>query len=254
MSAAPLRALAGGEVMARFFGTSPPGVLALHGWGRDGTDFIETLRGVAAVAPDLAGFGNSPPPAGVWGAADYARHLEPVLAEMSTPAVVLGHSFGGRVAVCLAAGRPELVAGLVLTGAPLIRTAPPARPRLPYRLLRWANRRGLVSEARMDRLRKRHGSADYRQARGMMRQVLVKVVNESYEDQLDMLSVPIDLVWGQDDTEVPVERARAAYRRLREAGCPVRLEVIPETGHNLPLRRPRILADSVRRMQENTRR
>ena len=120
MTPAPLRALGGGALMARFFGDRPPRVMALHGWGRESADFTEVLDGMAAVALDLPGFGSSPPPDRAWGADDYAVGVIAVLEEMHSPMVVLGHSFGGRVAVCVAARRADLVGGLILTGAPLV--------------------------------------------------------------------------------------------------------------------------------------
>lgn len=252
MRAAPLRALAGGALMARFFGDRPPEVLALHGWGRQSSDFTDALDGMAAVALDLPGFGSSPPPGEVWGAEEYALHILPVMEEMSVPVMVVGHSFGGRVAVCLAARRPDLVTGLVLTGAPLVGAVSTSRPRRAYRLIRWGHRRGLISDERMESLRRRHGSSDYRTARGVMREVLVKVVNESYEEQLDALSLPVHLVWGAQDSEVPVERARQAYRRLRESGCEVWLREVDGAGHDLPLSRPDILRDAILLMLEGS--
>jgi pimeloyl-ACP methyl ester carboxylesterase len=116
---------------------------------------------------------------------------------------VLGHSFGGRVAVCLAARRPELVSGLVLTGVPLLRLAATPRPALTYRLARAANRAGLLSDKRMDKLRDSRGSADYRAATGMMRDILVKSVNETYDTELRAIRCPVRLVWGERDTAAP---------------------------------------------------
>ncbi len=248
MRAAPLRALADGALMARFFGTSTPKVLALHGWGRDSADFTNVLDGISAIAPDLPGFGYSPPPGEVWGAAEYADQLVQLLPEMDPPVVVVGHSFGGRVAVCLATRCPGMISGLVLAGAPLIRVHQAARPQLSYRLIRWGHRWGLVSDERMESIRRRRGSSDYRAARGVMRNVLVKVVHESYEEQLDGLSVPVDLIWGADDREVPVERARLAQRRLRESGCEVRLRTLNGAGHDLPLARPEVLREAIQLM------
>ncbi|NIQ53776.1 MAG: alpha/beta hydrolase, partial [Gemmatimonadetes bacterium] len=57
-------------------------VLALHGWGRDGSDFDRVLAGLDAVALDLPGFGASPAPAVVTGAAGYAAMVAPVLASL----------------------------------------------------------------------------------------------------------------------------------------------------------------------------
>ena len=252
MRAAPLRAVADGALLARFFGDRQPDILALHGWGRDGSDFAAVLDGLPAIAPDLPGFGFSPPPKGTWGAEDYARRLAPVMSELRTPALVVGHSFGGRVAVCLAAQRPDLVRGLLLTGAPLVRTNPPASPHLAYRLARWGHRRGLVSDSLLEALRQRYGSRDYQAARGVMREVLVKVVNESYEQQLEALSPPVDLIWGAQDREVPVDQARVALQLMKAGGCRVNLSVIPGAGHDLPISHPDSLRDPILRMQDAT--
>ena len=88
------------------------------------------------IALDLPGFGRSAPPDAPWGAADYAEAVVPVLDAMTRPVVVVGHSFGGRVAVTLAAERPDDVGALVLTGVPLLhragrRAAPPAPSSAP---------------------------------------------------------------------------------------------------------------------------
>ena len=241
-----LRAYAGGRIFGVASGTGPARVLALHGWGRASKDFAAVLDGLDAVALDLPGFGATPPPPEPWGAAEYAAAIVPVVAELQPPVVVLGHSFGGRVAVHLAADRPELVAGLVLTGAPLLRRpgVTARRPALGYRVGRWLHRRGVLGEARMEVLRQRYGSADYRAASGVMRAVHVRAVNETYEAQLAAVACPVELVWGDDDAEVPLDVAREAARLLPAA----HLEVVPGAGHHTPLTAPAALRDAVRRL------
>ncbi|HMO11870.1 MAG TPA: alpha/beta fold hydrolase, partial [Actinotalea sp.] len=76
-----------------------------------------------------------PPPTG-WGTVEYADHLAEALAGTG-PYVVLGHSFGGRVAVRLAVRHPHLVRSLVVTGAPLVRAAAPPRPATTLRPAKW---------------------------------------------------------------------------------------------------------------------
>lgn len=235
-----------GQLFAHRFGTGPPRVLALHGWGRRGTDFEQVLAGLDALAPDLPGFGASPPPPEVMGAAGYAEVVAAVLGDFERPPVVLAHSFGGRVAVALAAIRP--VTGLVLTGVPLLRPPGARRPAAGFRMARWLRSMGLMSEARMESLRRRRGSEDYRAATGIMRQVLVKVVNESYEEELGRIGVPVTLVWGQDDREVPLVVAERGAEILRRAGASVRLQVVPGLGHYLPLEAPARLRAEIDRM------
>ena len=123
--------------------------------------------------------------------------------------VVVGHSLGGGIAVRLAAARPELVRALVLTGAPLLPR--PGRPRARRWLPAWPGRcTGRPGRReRMEKARQRYGSADYRAAQGVMREVLVRLVNERYDDALAALACPVELVWGDDDTEAPLEAAAA---------------------------------------------
>jgi pimeloyl-ACP methyl ester carboxylesterase len=244
----PLRAYDG--VFAEVHGSDPPRVLALHGWGRRGADFDAVLDGLDALAVDLPGFGATAPPEHPIGAAGYAERLAPILGGLDAPVVVVGHSFGGRVGLCLAVDHPDRVSGLVLSGVPLLRTRPVRRPGPGYRLLRSAHRAGLVSDERMEQIRRSRGSADYRAATGVMRDVLVTAVNETYEDGLARLTVPVALVWGADDREAPVGVAEAAHRILDQAGVPVTLEVVAGVGHMLPVVAPGPLRAAIDRMLE----
>jgi pimeloyl-ACP methyl ester carboxylesterase len=222
-----LRAFDGGHLFGRVHGRLPARVLALHGWGRNSGDFDEILAGLDAVALDLPGFGASPEPPESWGSLEYAASLERVLPELGGPLVLLGHSFGGRVALQLAARRADIVQGLVLTGVPLYRLTR-GRTSPLYRAARALNRAGLVGDARLERMRRRYGSADYRAASPTLRGVLVRVVNETYDEALDAVRCPVRLVWGADDEPAPAEAARRAAERLGERG---QLHVLEGHGH-----------------------
>jgi pimeloyl-ACP methyl ester carboxylesterase len=223
------------------FGSGTPKVLALHGWGRRGIDFAAGLEGHSGIAPDLPGFGASPVPDEVIGADAYADIVAHLLDDFDRPPVLVGHSFGGRVAVCLAAKHPERVGSLVLTGAPLIRLQTGRRPAMAYRAARWLNRVGVISDDRLEREKRSRGSADYRAASGIMRDILVKVVNESYESQLSRITSPVWLIWGEDDREVPVSIAESASALLQNAT----LEVLPDVGHLVPTQAPQALRAAI---------
>jgi pimeloyl-ACP methyl ester carboxylesterase len=238
-----IRAYGDGRLFGYQHGDSPR-VLALHGWRRDHRDFLPSLGRLPVVALDLPGFGRSAPPDSAWGAARYAEAVLPVLDVMARPVVVVGHSFGGRVGVVLAAERPDDVGAMVLTGVPLLhragrRTKPPAQ----VRAARWLHRHGLLPDARMEAVRQRHGSDDYRAATGVMRDVFVKVVNESYEEQLARVRCPVHLLWGEEDDQVPPEVASRAEALLADA----RLTIAGQIGHLLPLEAPATLRDAVER-------
>ncbi len=238
----PLEVIAG--CLGERFGPAAP-VLALHGWGRSRHDWARVLAVTGGLALDLPGFGAAPPPAAPMGAEGYAEAVAPVFGALDGPVVVVGHSFGGRVAVHLAARRPEAVAGLVLAGVPLVRLSG-TRPRVApgYRAVRLARRLRLISEATLERARHRYGSADYRAATGVMREVLVRVVGESYEEQLAALACPVHLVWGAADWLVPPAVAERA-RDLLAAGT---LTLLPVVGHDVPAEAPEALAAAIREM------
>ncbi len=230
-----LKSFVGGTVFGATTGSGPPEVLALHGWGRTHEDFLGVLDGFAAVAVDLPGFGATPPPSAVWGAHEYAAALVPILRDFETPPVVIAHSFGGRVAVCLGATHPELIAGLLIIGAPLVRPPDQAKKQPPfrYRAVKFLRGLRLIPESRLEAARHRYGSADYRAASGVMRDILVRVVNESYEPQLRSLSVPVHLLWGGDDTAAPVSGARLAKAVLDDADVGASLVVLTGVGHDV---------------------
>jgi pimeloyl-ACP methyl ester carboxylesterase len=242
-----LRSYADATLFGERFGEGAVKVLWLHGWARAGSDFTQAAselvrRGVGSVALDLPGFGASPLPATAGGARHYADLIAPAIAEFTEePLVVVGHSFGGTVAVALAAKRPDVVRALVLTGAPLLRRPSSARAPLPYRAQRWLRARGLLSEARLEAARQRYGSRDYRNATGVMRDVLVASVNESYESELAALRVPVTLLWGENDLEAPYDVAERSAGLLDGAS----LRRLQGVGHFVPQEAPGELVDAV---------
>jgi pimeloyl-ACP methyl ester carboxylesterase len=239
-----LRAFADGKIFGDAYGSDPAQVLALHGWRRDRSDFREVLAGLDALAVDLPGFGASPPPPSAWGGTEYARALEPVLEQMGPSCVVVGHSFGGRVAVHLATAFPERVTGVVLAGVPLLRVTTAPKPALSFRLARALNRIRLISDEKMEARRRQAGSADYRAATGVMRDVFVHAVHETYEEELKAITVPVELVWGDDDTAAPISVAnQAAFLLARPS-----VTVIPGAGHLTPITAPKELHAAIVRL------
>jgi pimeloyl-ACP methyl ester carboxylesterase len=242
-----LTTFASGRLFAEKFGTNPPTVLALHGWGRDRKDFSVVLANLDALAVDLPGFGLSPAPLEVWGTSEYAENMLPILEECSTTPIIVGHSFGGRVAVRAAAKFPDLIGGLVLTGVPLVRqSGRPSAPPLAIRVSKALGRWHLASDKLVERLRHKYGSADYRAAHGIMRKILVRVVNENYEDDLHRIRCRVEMVWGSADKEVPLEIAKLASEKISNS----ELKILPGVGHLLPVSAPRQLRSAVDRLRE----
>ncbi|MDE2180696.1 MAG: alpha/beta hydrolase [candidate division NC10 bacterium] len=212
-------------------------VVLLHGWGTS----AESLSAVAKAledrfrvyALDLPGFGWTPAAAATWGTWEYASYVEAFMDCVGIPmASLIGHSFGGRIALALAARWPERVRNLVLVASAGIR---PRRGLLYYvkvGAVKLAKRLfslplwGRLGERVVGELYGRIGSRDYRNA-GPMRATLVKVVGEDLRGILASVRVPTLIIWGDRDQEVPFSAMEIMARGIQGS----RLEVLEGAGH-----------------------
>ncbi|TLM69762.1 MAG: alpha/beta hydrolase [Actinobacteria bacterium] len=213
-----------------------PAVVLLHGWGgciASMGPLANALRDeYTVVSVDLPGFGASAQPAETWGSADYARCIAVLLRELGHERVlaVVGHSFGGKVALHLALQEPGAVGSLVLVGTPAVRL--PLSPKVRRRIARVKFAKKLAKRlpgplrAAVDRRMARLGSDDYRAA-GSMRDTLVRSVNEDMRDLLGGVSVPTLLVWGAADVAAPPEIGRIMESEIAGSG----LVVLDGSGH-----------------------
>ena len=205
-----LTSLAEGRVLGEKTGATPPAVIALHGWQRTAGDFSRILAGLDAVALNLPGASPAAePPAEAWGSPEYAELVADAIRPFG-PVTLVAHSFGGRVAVHVAAKYPELVSGIVLTGVPLMRLQAAPRAALGFRVIKRLASMGLISQKRLDAERNKRGSADYKAAQGIVRDIFVTLVNENYDDVLARITAPVRMVWGENDTSAPADAGRAA--------------------------------------------
>lgn len=200
-------------------------VVVLHGWGGR----IESMAPVLdcledsfrVVAVDLPGFGASPLPADVWGTAEYARFLRGVMAAVDVPrAHFVGHSFGAKTSLYLAATQPEAVGRMILVGSSGLRSAPSTKARLKRAASRSARMIGTLGppgRALKRAAYQRLASDDYRSA-GPLRPILVKVVNEDLGSLLKDIRSSTLLVWGTADDAVPVAHARRMEAEIPDAG------------------------------------
>jgi pimeloyl-ACP methyl ester carboxylesterase len=212
-------------------------IVLLHGWGTS----AESLGTVAKAledrfrvyALDLPGFGWTPSAATVWGTWEYASYVEAFMDRLNiSVASLVGHSFGGRIALALAAKWPDRVKSLVLVASagirprrgPLFRMKVGAAKlaRQMFSLPMW----GGLGERVIAELYQRMGSRDYRNA-GALRATLVKVVGEDLRGILSSVRTPTLIIWGDRDQEVPFSSMEIMARGIQGS----RLEVFEGAGH-----------------------
>ncbi len=217
-------------------GTDPP-VLWLHGWGASAATFALPLglcrTGRRLLALDLPGFGESPRGGEVWTSAGYAELIRRLARQEGWEgASLVGHSYGGQVAIRLAAEPGLELDRLVLCAAAGLRLPAEAGVRTRARLFRLLRAMTAPLPARLsgparERLRQRLGSADYRAA-GEMRPTLVAAVTEDVSDLAARITLPTLIIWGERDPELPPERYGARLSQLIESSALVRF---PASGH-----------------------
>lgn len=211
-------------------------VVLMHGWGCDHT----TVKSIAAILEpgmkvynlDLPGHGKSQEPAEVWGIEQFTRTVEDFIKKegLHTP-VLIGHSFGGRIAILLSS-RNE-IGKIVLVDAAGIK---PKRGLRYYwkvysfktikklLLLVLGNKKG--GEI-VEKMRAKKGSADYRNSSPMMRAVMSKCVNEDLKHVMPDIKASALLIWGENDTATPLSDAKTMEKLIPDAG----LVSFPECGH-----------------------
>lgn len=207
-------------------------VLVLHGWGASIDTVIPIVRILKpyfqVYALDLPGFGVSTSPKEVFGTRDYARLVKEFIDIMDIKDLVLiGHSFGGKISILVGANYPELVNKMVLINSSGLKP----RRGLDYYLKVYtyktmklfykvflANR---IDDKNMERFHNRLGSRDYRDSKGIMRKILVKVVNEDLSPILKNIKSPTLLIWGDKDITTPLYMGQIMERRIPDSGLVV---------------------------------
>ena len=200
-------------------------VLLLHGWGQNiammkplGDNLCDRFR---VTIIDFPGFGESDEPSSAWTITDYANMLEKLVVELKIKKpIIMGHSFGGRVAIRYSANNP--IEKLVLFGSPCIRR----EQELSFSVKLLKKLKTLPGLNAFGKYMKKYiGSRDYKAASPIMRKILVNVVNEDLSEYAKKIEEPTLLIWGEMDTEALVEDARELEKIMMDAG----LIILPGT-------------------------
>ncbi len=225
-------------------------VLFLHGWGANITLFDNLMNVVAkkytALALDMPGFGKSDEPSTAWCVDDYVDFVLKFVDSFSPKSLVLvGHSFGGRVIIkMLARELPFDVKKIILIDAAGIKPRKTLKQKAS--LLAYKTGRRIMSLKPMkalfpnavENMRKKRGSADYNSATPVMRETLVKVVNEDLTALLPGIKASSLLIWGAADTATPLSDGETMEKLISDAG----LVKINGAGHYSFLEAPDLTA------------
>ncbi len=238
---------------------SGPVLLLLHGLGCDHTTWAPVIESLAkrytVIAPDLLGHGASDKPRADYSVGGYANGMRDLLTVLGIEsATVIGHSFGGGVAMQFAYQFPERTERLVLVCSgglgpqvsPAIRAITTPGFHHAMRLLTLPGVRHLGTTGMRALAATGHRSLrDLAEAaeiydsfkdprsRAAIRHVVRAVVD--WKGQIISMSdrayltdaMPMCVIWGRNDTIIPVRHASNAAALAPTA----RIEIIPNSGH-----------------------
>lgn len=224
-------------------GASGKPLILLHGWGGSVDSWLPVIRDFQGerriTVIDFPGHGHSPEPPEPWSVTEYMEQIARLIAHLQLEgADIMAHSFGGRVALLLAATYPRLVGRMVLTGCAGLIPRKNLKQRArgaAYKGLKWAAGSGLMraalgeegTVALRERLQERFGSSDYKALSPSMRATFVQVVNQDLRDTLPKIRASTLLIWGEEDTATPLWMGQVMEREIPDAG----LVVLKGCGH-----------------------
>ena len=199
-------------------------IVLLHGWGQN----IEMMEPIAKKMKgdyritiiDLPGFGLSNEPDSVYSVYDYVEFLHEFFREMGIKKpILIGHSFGGRLSIIYASKYET--ERIVLLGSPCVRHEYKS---FKQSLLKFLKKLKIFNPI-VNLMKKHTGSVDYRNASPMMRDILVKTVNEDLSECAKKIECEALLIWGENDSAVPVSQAKELDELLSKS----KLIILPGT-------------------------
>lgn len=196
-------------------------IVLLHGWGQNidmmkpiGDRFIKDFD---IVIFDLPGFGKSSEPKKFFSCYDYVELIHQALQELNIEKpIIIGHSFGGKLGLLYASIYET--EKLICLASPFCKEI--QKVTMKAKLLKTLKKVPVLNK--LEDFAKRHmGSTDYRNASGVMRDILVGHVNLDIKENVKKIKCPTLLIWGTLDEAVSIERAYELEKLIKDAGLVV---------------------------------
>lgn len=206
-------------------------VLIIPGWGTVINTYITLLNSISNYANvlclDMPGFGTSDEPKNSWNLDDFIDFIiEFVQNQNISELDVIGHSNGGRIIIKLMS-RKNLsfkVNKIILIGSAGIVHKKTFSQKAKIKTFKICKKFAQTKIIKMifpdllDKVKNHFGSADYKNASPIMRETMVKLINEDVREFLPNIKVPTLLIWGENDTATPITDAELMEKMIPDCG------------------------------------
>lgn len=238
----------------------PTDVVLLHGWNLSKATFTPLFdafskEGFRVYSFDFPGFGREPSPKKPWHVVDYAEFLKRYLDTHGIKkAMLVGHSFGGRVALKFVQLYPSMVSHLVLSGTPGFSPVLKRKMLFFFILAKIGSfifsipPLSFFADFAKRFLYYASGSREFFRAEGTMRETFKNVVADDLIVPMQSVVCPTLLLWGEYDLIVPL----AICYRMAEVMPTAIVKVIAEADHGAPFKNSNIFVSYVRSFVNQT--
>ncbi|MBQ8424883.1 MAG: alpha/beta hydrolase [Clostridia bacterium] len=210
------------------FGDSKKYLVFLHGWGADKNSFLwlkNQYKEYSIIFVDFAGFGETPEPSRPYSVYDYVSELKELLDNFYIESLVLiGHSFGGRVAIKFSFLFQNDYHYFKLCLVDSAGIKPKRNLSYYYKIYKYKFLKHYFPKSKK---LFNYGSSDYKKLSKIMKQTLVKVVNEDLSNYAKFITVKTLIIWGENDKETKLYMAKKLNKLIKNSS----LVIIKDTGH-----------------------
>jgi pimeloyl-ACP methyl ester carboxylesterase len=224
--------------------------LILHGWNGSSDSWrkiIEILEiTYKVICPDFPGFGKTETPKISWSLSDFVEWLKDFTEKLDLKEFfLLGHSFGGRVAIKFSISYPEKVKKLILVSPGGIKQKWGLKEKIAFQLAKVGN--AIFSKKPFFRFKDGARNLfyrvmrikDYSRARGIMKETMKKIVEEDLLPELSKIQNKTLIIWGEKDKIIPLKYAFIFKEKIKNS----KLEILPKIFHSPHLEDPEKLAE-----------